>query len=377
VKIGYILRKFPVLSETFILNEILALEKRGVQIHIFALAPSRDPRFHDGVVRLRAAITYVPGILDLRNLLPYAKAAAQRYGPAYRRTLSEVLLSGQPRLFWRFLQAAYIAERARRLQLGHLHAHFANRSTTVARLASKMSAIPYTFTAHAFDIYKQTVNPAVLRQKIDDASSVITISHSNEDYLKMVVDGSTDKIRMLHNGIDVSAFSPDSIPEHQPFRILCVARLVEKKGLTYLVEACRILKDRGLAFRCRIVGRGALRSQLNDLIRELQLEDCVKLLGPRRQSEVPQLYREASVYVLPSVVAHDGNREGLPVSIVENGLLVPERDALSLAEALTRLMQDRELYARLRDAARPTVVPSFDIESTSGVLQQLLVEVGR
>jgi glycosyltransferase involved in cell wall biosynthesis len=395
--VGYVLRKFPVLSETFILNEILSLEDRGVPIHIFALAPSRDPKFHEGVTRLRAPIVYIPGPADHASLLRYVRAAAARHPQSFRRELLAVLARGRPKLLWRFLQAAYVAERAARVRVDRLHAHFANRSTTVARLASRISGIPYSFTAHAFDIYRTDVSPRILRRKIDDANFVITISESNQDLLEKVAEERGDKIRLLHNGIDLSAFTPAPIPERPSFSILCVARLVEKKGLPYLIEACGRLRDRGLDFRCRIIGRGNLRPRLAAMIAERQLEDRVSLRGAVRQGEVPDLYRSADVFVLPAIVASDGNREGLPVSIVEalacglpvvstpvsgisevvhhdhNGLLVPERNPSELAEALERLITDRPLYDRLRDNARQSVTGRFDIRRTSRSLQELFV----
>lgn len=393
--IGYVLRKFPVLSETFILNEILALEARGLAIHIFSLGPPRDPKFHEGVTRLRAPIVYLPGLADYRALLRYVRAAANRYGGSFRRELLSVLFSGKPKLVWRFLQAAYIAERAARLGIGRFHAHFANRSTTVARLASRIGEIPYSFTAHAFDIYRADVSPRILRRKITDADFVIAISESNEKLLAEVADGAGQKIRLLHNGIDLATFVPEPGPHRSSFSILCVARLVEKKGLPHLVEACGHLRDRGLGFRCQIVGRGNLRPLVTGMIRELRLEKHVRLRGAVRQGEVPDLYRAADVCVLPAIVASDGNREGLPVSIVEalacglpvvatpvsgiaevvrhdhNGLLVPPGDSSALADALERLITDPGLCARLRSNARASVVTDFDIRRTSRSLEQL------
>jgi glycosyltransferase involved in cell wall biosynthesis len=393
--VGYVLRKFPVLSETFILNEILSLESRGVPIHIFALAPSRDPKFHEGVTRLRAPIVYVPGPADHRSLMRYVRAAASRYPRAFRREMLAVLARGRPKLLLRFLQAAYIAERAARVRIDRLHAHFANRSTTVARLASRISRIPYSFTAHAFDIYRTDVSPRVLRRKIDDANFVVTISESNQDLLEKVAAERRDKIRLLHNGIDLSAFRPAPTPTRPTFTILSVARLVEKKGLPYLIEACRHLRERGLDFQCWIVGRGNQRPKLARMITEERLDKIVKLRGAVRQGEVPDLYRSADLFVLPAIVASDGNREGLPVSIVEalacglpvvstpvsgitevvlhehNGVLVPQRNPWELTDVLHRLITNRPYYERLRANARPSVEDRFDIRRTSRSLEKL------
>src|SRR5687767_7033128 len=148
--VGYVLRKFPVLSETFVLNEILALESMGIEVHVFALAPSRDPRFHEGVGRLKATIHHVPGLSDFRTLLRHARRQAKRNPRRYRRQLLNVLGTGRPKLLWRFLQASYVADRARRAGVTHLHAHFANHPATVAHQASRLLGIPYSFTAHAY-----------------------------------------------------------------------------------------------------------------------------------------------------------------------------------------------------------------------------------
>lgn len=396
--VAYVLRKFPVLSETFILNEILGLEALGAKVHIFALAPGRDPRFHEMLARLRAPISYVPGPENPKALWKYAAHAARRFGPAYYRVLARVLASGRPSLFYRMLQAGWVAERAVRLGMPRLHAHFATRATTVSCLASAISGIPYSFTAHAFDIYKSNARPRVLRHKIQAADLVITISEANRDFLGEIAPDCADKIRLLHNGINLSEFTPNGRPADSPFRILSVARLVEKKGLAVLIEACHELHRRGQSFQCSIIGRGRLRPQLQALIRQWDLGASVKLLGARTQNEVLQYYHRSHLYVLPAVVGSDGNREGLPVSIVEalacglpvistrvagipevveherNGLLVGQGDAMGLADALHRMMREPALHGRLRDHARPSVVPVFDTERTSRELRGLFKE---
>ena len=180
--VSYVLRKFPKLSETFVLNEILGLEKIGVKVQIFSLMPPTDPRFHDGLARLKAQIWYVPGFTekrDRRSLRRTNRQAARRYGRAYRRTWLRAFASGRPTLLWRFYQAGWIAERAGRLRTDRYHAHFATRATTVARLAASISGLPYSFTAHAVDIYRDSVKPRVLQQKIADASFVATVSDSS------------------------------------------------------------------------------------------------------------------------------------------------------------------------------------------------------
>jgi colanic acid/amylovoran biosynthesis glycosyltransferase len=397
VEVGYILRKFPVLSETFVLNEILALEERGVPLHMFSLHRPNDPRFHEELPRLRSRISYVPELTDSRKLIRHAWKARRRFGLRYWRTLAWVVSQRRPKLFWRFLQAAYVANEAHRLGLRHFHAQFANRPTTVALLASRLTGIPYSFTAHATDIFKTTVNQQALWSKVQEAKWVVTVSDFNRAYLLGVTDAQPEKIVVVRNGIRLDRFTPGEPPPAPPFRMVCVARLVEKKGLPVLIEACALLRDRGLDFRLGIVGKGTLRPRLEAIIARKELGDHVRLLGPHTHGEVLRRYRESHLCVLSAVVGRDGNQEGLPVSIVEalacglpvistpiagipeavkhdyNGFLVEPGDPKSLAEALEAVIRDRRLYERLRMNARASVVEHFDLPLTSAELHALLL----
>jgi hypothetical protein len=207
--VGYVLRKFPVLSETFILNEILALESRGLAVHVFTLAPSRDPRFHEGVGRLKATIHHVPGVTDVKALWASAKRLAHRSPRHFRRQLGQVLMSGRPKLLWRFLQASYVADRARRAGVRHLHAHFANHPATVAHQASKLIGTSFSFTAHAFDMYRDA-DPRVIVRKMSDARFTITISEYNGEVLRGMANGHAPRIELVRNGIDMTRFAPPS-----------------------------------------------------------------------------------------------------------------------------------------------------------------------
>lgn len=396
--VAYVLRKFPVMSETFVLSEILALEARGVPVHIFSLMRPNDPHFHRDVVRLKAPISYVPGPLELGRLIQYNRRAKQHYGRDYWRALIRVILKGRPKLIWRFFQAGFVADRIRRHRITHLHSHFATRPTTVAMLASELTGAPYSFTAHAYDIYKKSYRRADIGSKVRKAKFVVTVSEANRIYLEEVERGAREKVRIVHNGIDLRRFRPNGGPPVGPFTIVAVARLVEKKGIEYLVEACRELRDRGYAFRCVVIGDGRQRGKLSRMIAEWGLRRQVQLLGARPHNEVLKWYHDAHVFVLPSIVGKDGNREGLPVSIVEalacglpvvstpvggipeavrdgyNGLIVPARDAAALADAMQRLLDDPALYERLKANARKSVLARFDRRKTVEHLGQLFAD---
>ncbi len=395
LKVGYILRKFPVLSETFILNEILALEAQGMHVTIFSLTRPNIPRFHEDLPKLKASILYVPEIVTPGAVLKYNKRSRKRHSKRYLRTLSYVLKSGKAGLLWRFLQACFVSEKAAHLGLHHLHAHFATRATTVAFLSSMMSGIPYSFTAHAFDIFRKEYSRKALLKKIQNSKFMVTVSDFNKAHLETLAPVESNRIVRVYNGIDLSRFSANGSTQQTPFTILCVARLVEKKGHADLIQACKLLRERGISFRCWIVGMGLLRKDLDKQIRDSDLGDTVFLLGPHTQLEVVERYHSSDLFVLPCRVDSDGNRDGLPVSIVEalacglpvvstavtgipeviahgeNGLLVPDNNPVILADAIESLIKDRNLYEHLRSNARNSVSANFDIRQTAATLQKL------
>lgn len=395
--IGYVCGRFPVLTETFILNEILALEDRGVPVHIFSVDRPKDARFHEDLSRLRARLCYLPDTVG-DQLLDHHRSIARHERTRYTQALDYALANDQGELFQRFLQGGYIADWARRLQLHHLHAHFARRATDAAFFASMMSGIPYSFTAHAYDIYRADIDAHTLAERITRAKFTITISDFNKAYLERFAGDTPEKIVRVYNGIDLDRFAPHVPPLGAPFTIVCVARLVEKKGIPLLIEACHQLHERGTTFRCWIVGTGALEPQLQAQIARWQLGEHVFLLGPHTQREVLERYQAAHLFVLPCLVGADGNRDGLPVSMVEalacglpvvttpitgipevvrhqhNGLLVPDKDAHALASAIEDVIRDQQLYHRLQAQARASVAATFDLRQTAATLHQLFGE---
>lgn len=392
--VGYVLRKFPVLSETFILNEILALEKRGIPIHIFSLERPNDPRFHENLPLLEASISYLPDAHDESALHDYRERVRKRYGKTYESALQYAKRHDRPELELRFLQSCYIADQVRRYRIGHFHAHFATRSTSLAFFAAMIAGLPYSFTAHAMDIFKTHLSARTLERKIEHARFVVTISEYNRRLLEEAAPGSASKIVRIYNGIDLDLFVPPHERPDGTFTFLCVARLVEKKGHTVLLDACRILRDRGVPYRCWIVGKGRLRSSIQKQIKADGLEENVELLGALRAGEVRERYHQAHCYVLPCVEGSDGNKDGLPVSIVEalacglpivttpmtgipeviehgrNGLLVPFHDATRLATEMERVATDADLHRGLQAQARPSVAEQFDMRHTITQLEE-------
>lgn len=406
-RVAYLLKTYPRLSETFILNEILGLEKLGMDIQIFSLKRPADEPFHPAVAKVKGSVTYIPSLgpefrlKDIWTLFlchfSLLLTLTRRYLAAARFYFGK---PGKSRLK-DFLQAGYLARLLDRGGFRHLHAHFANVPTTVAEVVHRLTGIPYSFTAHAKDIY--LTPPAELARKIASATCVLTCTAYNQRYLEGLTRGETP-VRLAYHGIDVGRFGP-ARPEIPPSKseaplILSVGRFCEKKGLEYLIEACGILKSLGHSFRCQIVGYGELHDRLEAKIANLNLGHCVSLVGRMTQDQVATLYPQASMFVLPCLVTDNGDRDGIPNVLIEamasrtavistdvsgiselvqhkrNGLLVEERNARALAEAMETLLLWPGLRIRLAEKGRATVLSRFTLEASAshvhGILSSLL-----
>src|SRR5713101_735470 len=325
-RIAFLVKTFPRLSETFILNEILGIEDLGMELEIFSLRkqpPGAEP-VHPDVAKVKGSVTYIPSFV--RPLLPPGLAlllfaqlmflftAPRRYFAAARFHFGS---GNDPRLK-DFLQAGYLAWTLRWRKITHLHAHFANLPTTVAEIVQCLTGIRYSFTGHAKDVY--LTPPAEMARKIKKAECVLTCTAFNQRYLAGLADQGIP-IRLAYHGIDVNRFrairSGDPPQNGEVPLILSVARLCEKKGLEFLIEACRILVDRGVAFHCRIVGYGPLEDKLQKMIVSLALQDRVSLLGKMTQDQLATLYPQADLFVLPCLVLENGDRDGIPNVLFE------------------------------------------------------------
>ena len=388
-RVGYVVKRYPRYSETFIVNEILQHEEAGLPIEIFALRPVLETHFQDVLAAVRAPATYIPHKISKAASLWSLINAARRGLPDFWPALDELGTMEAEDL----IQAIDLALRARQRGVTHFHAHFGTVAATVTRLAARFARIPYTLTLHAKDIYHVSVEPALMCKKLGDAARVITVSDYNQRYLAATYDSAAAKVVRLYNGLDLArfAFSP---PNRTSRKILAVGRLVEKKGFGGLIDACGILRDRGVAFQCRIVGDGVEHANLSARIEQLNLGAMVGLAGPRPHAELIGTFREAAVVAAPCVIGADGDRDGLPTVLLEamalgvpcvatdvtgipelvrdgdTGLCVPQRDPAALAAALQRLLDDADLRADLAIRARRVIEQDFDIRCNAAQLRE-------
>jgi glycosyltransferase involved in cell wall biosynthesis len=400
MKVGYVVKMYPRFSETFILNEILQLEEQGAELRIFSLKYPNDGRFHAELSLVRSPVTYLPRTLVEQFRLAGAEnRSLLRQRPLkYVKALVHVVRQRRPiYALKRMMQAARLVVEAEREGIEHLHAHFASSAARVAFYAAMLSDLTFSFTAHAKDIYQEDKDETHLREKLAAARAVVTVSEYNRRHLLGVWPRA--RVERIYNGIDLEKFVPGR-DEHTPPAILNVGRLVEKKGLPDLIEACGILKKRGVPFRCEIVGKGDLESWIRSRVAALGLEDVVFMPGPRPQGEVRGLYRRSDVFVAPCVVARDGNRDGLPTAIIEamasglpvvstpmtgipeavvngeTGVLVPEHAPEALADALQDLLENPEIREKMGQAGRRRAEEMFDVSRNVSRLRRVFSEAG-
>ena len=403
MRIAYIVKRYPRYSETFIVNEILAHEAAGLDLHIFALRPPVDTHFQDKISQVRAPVTYLRKPSQGRTV-----AALNSLNPTAASYLWAELQQAAQAIpnFWQKLeyaagesasvvyQAAWLAQEIRQRGITHLHAHFGSVATSVTRLAAHFADVPYSFTAHAKDIFHESVEPEDLRRKLQDAAAVVTVSDYNVAYLKQQFGAAAQTVQRIYNGMDLSELQYQS-PDQRPPKILSVCRLVEKKGLADLIDACALLRQRGCEFTCQIVGTGPLEPKLRSQIQALHLDDWVEIVGPRPQREVFQLMQTAAVFAAPYVIGSDGNRDGLPTALLEamalgtpcvatdvtgipeiirdgeTGLLVGQHDVPALATALERFLTEASLRQTVARQARWLIETQFDITRNAAELRSL------
>jgi glycosyltransferase involved in cell wall biosynthesis len=278
----------------------------------------------------------------------------------------------------------------------HLHAHFGSDAASAAMLASRATGIPFSFTAHAKDIFHEAVGGELLRRKIAEAGFVVTVSEYNRRHLvNLAGKDSEKKIVRLYNGIDLERFQADwSIPR-DPALVLGVGRLQEKKGFHHLIDACRLLRDAATPFRCQIIGEGPERESLTRSIANFGLQEWVTLSGAQPQEELLKTLQRATLFVLPCIIGANGDRDALPTVLLEamaiglpvistnlvgipeivdhgkTGLLAAPGDAMELAETIRLMLTQPKLRETFARAGIAKLNQLFDLRKNVPILKEM------
>jgi colanic acid/amylovoran biosynthesis glycosyltransferase len=409
VRVAIVISQFPCNDEVFILRELRALSKLGVDLQIYSIKRAPEKTLHADAAPLLGAARYSPFLLSaevLKRNLQLLGTRPALYGKMLYRIVKETWRS-KPFL-WRSLAVFPMAVR-RGMELredppDRIHAHWATHPTTAAWVMSEISGIPLSLTAHAHDIY---LDQAMLHFKLQRAVAVLTCTRQNLDFLrKLAPDVPDGRIRLSYHGLDLGVYKPAPAPP-QTFRILSVGPLLPRKGFDTLVEACAILERDGVDFECNIVGDGPVRAAVEARAKELGLER-VHFLGKQSQEKLPEIYRTSSVFVLAAVhgdqaaggskrpsasdlihfgipnVILEAMASGVPIVTTrmpalvevfvdgETGAYVPERDPAALAATLKKLAGDRGKLHAMGQRALERMRAGFDIQLTSQEVAQAL-----
>jgi glycosyltransferase involved in cell wall biosynthesis len=390
--------RFPKLTETFVLYEVLALEELGVQVEIFPLLRQPGHVAHAEARRLADRAHYAP-FLSWR-IAGANLRALWKQPRAYLGMLAEVLggTFGSPNFFVGALgilpKSVWFAAEMQRRGVTHVHAHFATHPAVAALIVHRLTGIPFSFTAHGSDLH---VRRRMLDRKVAAAGFVVAISNYNRELIVSECGPEARaKTHVVHCGVDAEVFAPRPASSGEgPLRILCVASFEEVKGHRYLLDACARLRDRGVDFACDLVGDGPLRREVEAQIAGSHLAGQVRVHGPQPRDAVARMTHGADVVVLASVPTRAGKREGIPVVLMEamasalpvvasrlsgipelvddgvSGFLVPPRDVDGLAGALERLARDPERGRIQGRAGREKVLKEFELRSNAATLARL------
>lgn len=404
--LGMILKGYPRISETFISTEILLLESLGIPIEIYSLKQPRESFSHKKVKAIQAPVTYLPEYVlpHWQVLLRGNWTAARKLGFRYPRELGAAFRRAWQRrttaTVRHFLQAGHLtAERLLDRPVSHIHAHFCHTPTSVALFAAQLTGLPFSFTAHAKDIY--TSDPQQLTRKIQHAQFVVTCTRYNAHYLaglshKRAARNPSTPIHTIYHGIDLDFFTFDHRPDPAPpYKILSIGRHVEKKGYDDLFKAAKLLDDAGLDFQLVQIGSGELTEEFHTFISRLGIQHRVTMLGTLPHEKVIEHYRSAHCFALACKVAANGDRDGIPNVLVEamavglpviatrvsaipelvednlSGILVEPQDPAALADGIMHMLGNSHSYDKPRERARAKVEREFDNRRCTAQLFEL------
>lgn len=384
--IAYLLKKFPRLSETFVLNEVLGQEALGRNVHVFSRRPPDDEPRHPQLARLRAAVEVLPQGVDLD---PWRLL----FDPPHGRPMNlagmsglvrEVVSLGHPRASKLLTEAVWLLGRCEELGVRHVHVHFASESAVTAMFLAELGGPTYSVTAHAKDIYRANVDVGLLERIVARSRFTVTVCDANVRHLAGLIPSRTmRRVRRLYNGIDVEFFA-GTAAQRRPGEILSVGRLVPKKGFDVLLLALAELRARGVEFHACLVGQGEEEGALRALAASLGLSERVEFAGPLDQVAVRDRMARASVLCLPCRLDDDGNRDALPTVLLEAlaaglpivstrvtgipeildggrvGMLVEPGAVGPVADALAALLADPALRASYSHLGRAWAAQQFD-----------------
>ena len=389
-RLAYIFERFPSFTQTFCYREVVELQRQGIIPAIFSVRrPANEPA-QDWDAAIVRQVEYLPG--DEQLVREVDRATLK--GKLPETAAGEIAAWGRNTDFLRLYQAAWLGPRLQALGVRHVHAHFAGLAARTAYWIGRFFGISFSFTAHANDIFAPKPFEISLGKMIAAARAVVTVSEFGVRFLEAKYPEHSGETHRVYNGIDLSRFQPADFSAAPPV-IVSIGRLIEKKGFQDLIQACRLLRERGMEFRCEIIGEGPLESALREQIATLGLTNWIALTGPLPQEAVVKRLAGSTLFALPCVTEATGGMDNLPTVVMEamaaglpvvstpiggvpemvqtevTGFLVPEHQPPALADAFARILADHCLAQSLGQAGRKRAMELFSIEKTAHDLRDL------
>ena len=399
MRVAYVLKRFPRTSETFIAQEILGLERHGIEVVVLALRATDSEVTHRWLSEIAAPVYTFAGEGFSEAWRGLQRRA--RREPEFRSSAHTAVLSAfdhPKRSGKRYLEeACWVESLCRELEIDHIHAHFANHPAFVALLAHQLSGLSFSFTAHAKDIYKDGPSPELWRRQVDEAAFMVTVSRSNHRHLESILGPELiSKVEVLYNGVDLNRIQvADRNSAREGKTVLLVGRLIEKKGADLLIEAVPQVVADHPEVRFVLAGDGERSAALESRVHELGVGDRVLFTGSVPHEQIVEWMSRSAVFALPCRVAVDGDRDALPTVLIESmatglpcistpvngvpeivahgvtGLIVPENDVDSLAGAISEILGDADLQTTMSTAGRQRVEQRFNLSASTQSLSAL------
>ena len=378
---AYLFERFPSSGQTFCYREVAELARQGIAPPIFSIRNPKDEPPQELDPRIVERVRYLP---EEKELLDDVRRASKS-GKLAAEIITAIDEWGRRPDFLRLYQAVYVGLRLREIGIHHVHAHFAGMAARTAFWIHKFFRITFSLTAHANDIFAPRDFAIGLDKLVNAARVIVTETDYAERFLQERFPERANRVHRVYNGLDLAEFSRSDFSSAPPL-VVAVGRLIAKKGFADLIRACGLLAERGKAFRCEIIGEGSLENELREQIGHFGLRNRVALPGAKSQWEVRQRLAASNVFVLPSVIDPEGGMDNLPTVIMEamatglpvistviggipemvieseTGFLVQPGDAVALAGAIEKVIDDRSLAQSLGEAGYERAQKLFSIE---------------
>ena len=403
IRVGYVLKKYPRLSETFILNEILGVEEAGLEVSIASLTPADEGVFHGDLARVKAKADYIPQVSSSSTAAALAFLGRddswQSAGLAALTRFAESFPEGKRGRF--LIQCILVARKVVEEDLDHLHSHFMTIAARVAYGAHLLTGVSFSVTAHAKDIFRRDIDEDVFREVASASHCLVTVSDYNERYIAhRYFHGNRSGIKRIYNGMPLDELPNPNVTREDDL-LLAVGRLVEKKGFDLLLRAVSNLRKNGRQVRVAILGDGEEDTALKDLSSELGLDGIVEFYGSVDRGVVWDFMARARCLVAPCRTGADGNKDALPTVLIEalgfglpivstdvsgiveivedgvDGIVHDEEDLGALVEGIELLLTDDALWQKYAAAGPEKARSRFDRTQTLPQLLDVFQGTGR